>query len=624
MSISSDFIEKTNYIRTDARMLDACGSTSLAYKTIIKGQTCFIKKLRPEFCKEERYRTLFYKEYYTGKKVDSPYIIRYLDLVDDMDELAIITEYVNGCTLKEKVEKEPEYFAHKENLDKLLIQLCEALKALHKENVAYLDINPGNIIISQISNNVKLIDLGFCLSDWNDCTAGNTPCFAAPEAIKNDKGAIDSRSDIYSIGALLQYIEEKTGAKLPKYIKRIKIDCLHIEKSQRKQSADEIILEIAEMNRKRNRWKQIATAALLIPLIILLYNVTNYIAWENGMFADKFEKDGIFYLITDHKARTVEVTFKGNSFDEYNSEYNDINITIPPTVTHCGRKFRVTSIGTMAFDNPETTSITIPEGVETIKEKAFWDCRITGNVYIPNSIKEIGSMVYQGNVYIDSITVGSKNTVYDSRNGCNAIIETATNTLVAACKNTVIPYDVTAIGDDAYMLYSKESIFIPQNVRSIGKYAFFRSALKEIALPYNLTSIKENAFLNCAMLQRVDLPENLKEIEAGAFWMCGLQEISIPDKVTVIGNKAFAENKNLQYVTIGSSVQDLGGYAFENCENLIKVFSRIPAKELKPTGSGCFNGINKDCILYVPKGSASIYRECHGWNCFARIIETDM
>lgn len=342
------------------------------------------------------------------------------------------------------------------------------------------------------------------------------------------------------------------------------------------------------------------------------------------MFADKFEKDGIFYLITDHKARTVEVTFKGNSFDEYNSEYNDINITIPPTVTHWGRKFRVTSIGTMAFDNPETTSITIPEGVETIKEKAFWDCRITGNVYIPNSIKEIGSMVYQGNVYIDSITVGSKNTVYDSRNGCNAIIETATNTLVAACKNTVIPYDVTAIGDDAYMLYSKESIFIPQNVRSIGKYAFFRSALKEIALPYNLTSIKENAFLNCAMLQRVDLPENLKEIEAGAFWMCGLQEISIPDKVTVIGNKAFADNKNLQYVTIGSSVQDLGGYAFENCENLIKVMSRIPAKELKPTGSGCFNGINKDCILYVPKGSAGTYRECHGWNCFAQIVETDM
>ena len=616
---SSDFIIKGK--TADIEMLDLFGRTSIAYKTNIDGQTCFIKKLRPELRNDKRCRDLFYKEYNTGKRICSPYVVKYLDIRDNADGLCIIMEYVSGCTIKEKIEREPEYFKRKENIRKLLLQLCEALDTLHKENVVYLDINPGNIMISQTSNNIKLIDLGFCLSDWNNTTAGTTAGFGAPEATKNNTDEIDARSDIYSIGCLLQYIEEKTGTRLPWNIRRIAKRCLQKEKALRYSNTYGIIRELKHC---RNIGWKVAIAAILFlaPFATTLYEaIENRITWENGRAAHKFEENGIFYRITDHDTRTVEVTYKGDRADEYYSEYGDGKITIPATVTYLGREFRVTSIATGAFDNPETTSVTLPEGLERIDDKAFYDCRLSGIVYIPKSVTHIGELVFEGNTCIESFVVDGKNPKYDSRYGCNAIIETGTNTLVAACANTVIPENVTAIGDNAFLLYQRPTIAIPQGTRSIGNYSFCNSAIKEIALPDSLTSIGGYAFEQCKMLQAVALPEKLEVIGTGAFSASGLQEIIIPHCVETVKEKAFAHCINLQSAIIGRSVKELGAYAFENCERLTKVISHIPADELTPTGSGCFNGIAKECVLYVPKGTKRAYERTYGWNGFAKIVE---
>ena len=145
---SSDFIP-TNSDIGNIEILDRCGTTSLAYKASIDGQQYFIKRLRPELCSKECYRSLFYKEYNTGKNINNPYIVKYIALKDDTDGLRIIMEYISGSTLEENIEKEPEYFQQKENVEKLLIQLCQALKALHRENIVHLDITPKNIIIER-------------------------------------------------------------------------------------------------------------------------------------------------------------------------------------------------------------------------------------------------------------------------------------------------------------------------------------------------------------------------------------------------------------------------------------------------------------------------------------------
>ena len=577
--LTSDFI--TCSIRTDIEQLDFYGTTSLAYKTHINGQTFFIKKLRPELRNDERYRHLFYKEFNTGKKIHSPYIVKYLSIRENDDELCIVMEYVNGQTLKQKIENEPGYFRKPENMKRLLLQLCEALAAIHKENVVHLDLNPSNIIISQANNNLKLIDFGFCLSDYSDQTTGTTAKFAAPEATMSQIKEIDARTDIYSIGRLLQYIEEKSGAKLPRYIRRIKRGCLHENKQKRYCSAEDVIGEI--LNRNRSKRKSITllaiTVALLTPFAVQGYKaLENYIAWESGEIGSKFEERGIYYRITDHEARTVEVTYKGNTPDEFEFEYNDGEIIIPPTVSHRGRSFRVTSIASGAFDNPETTRIILPDGMESIKDNAFFSCRLTGTVHIPKTVTEIGEWVFNANTCTDSLVVDVRNPKYDSRGNCNAIIETATNTLMVACANTVIPDDVTAIGDDAFVLFQQPTIVIPPSVKSIGKYAFYNSAVKEITLPDSLTVIGECAFQLCRKLQKVTLSKNLKHIEAEAF---------------------------------------------ELCEELKEVVSHIPTNELQPTGKNCFKGINSECVLYVPKGAKSCYESMYGWNCFSRIIEME-
>ena len=142
------------------------------------------------------------------------------------------------------------------------------------------------------------------------------------------------------------------------------------------------------------------------------------------------------------------------------------SITIPESVTKFGRG---------AFQGCSSlTSITIPNNVTSIGGYAFSGCIGLASITIPNSVTTIDKYAFEGCSSLTSIIVESGNTVYDSRNNCNAIIETATNTLIAGCKNTTIPESVTSIGDGAFSdCSSLTSITIPNSVTSIGDGTFY-------------------------------------------------------------------------------------------------------------------------------------------------------
>lgn len=624
MEHSSDFIFKGK--TADIEMLDLFGATSIAYRTYIDGQVCFMKKLRPELRNDKRSRDLFYKEYNTGKMICSPYVVKYLDIRDNADGLCIIMEYVNGCTIKEKIEREPEYFGRKENIKKLLLQLCEALQALHKENVVFLDINPGNIMISQTSNNIKLIDLGFCLSDWNDVTAGTTARFGAPEATMNKTGEIDARSDIYSIGCLLQYIEEKTGTRLPGYIRRIARRCMQEKRNKRYAGVDKII-KVIKRHRHATLYKCATIAAAVAALGIGVFvcglhtTLNDYIGWKRGRFAARFEADGVFYNITNNDARTVEVTFKGEHPDDFEYEYTGNQVNIPQTVTYHNRTFTVTSIAGEAFKNPYISSINIPASITTIESGAFKNCNLKGIIHIPGSVRHIGETAFYPSLYIDGFDVDSTNTVYDSRENSYALIETATNTLLAGGSNSSIPNTVTSIADKAFVGTQAKRITIPESVTSIGKAVFVHSELEDIHLPDNITVLDDYLFQWSRKLQHIRLPKNLKEIRLAALSHCGFTEITIPDNVTTIGNYAFDYCERLEKVVIGKNVKSIGDFAFDGCKWLTSVVSHIPADRLFEIDGSVFGNINAGCVLYVPRGAKHTYERTYGWNGFAKIVE---
>ena len=157
------------------------GATSLSYVVRIEGKQYFMKQLRPEYASELRYRAAFYKEYETGRRISNRHILHYESIGENAEGLYLLMEHVNGQTLEEKIKHEPEWFANEKHVVRLVRQLLDGLEALHTHNVVYLDLKPDNVMITQVSNEVKIVDLGFSFADGYSHTAGRTLGFAAPE-----------------------------------------------------------------------------------------------------------------------------------------------------------------------------------------------------------------------------------------------------------------------------------------------------------------------------------------------------------------------------------------------------------------------------------------------------------
>ena len=350
--------------------------------------------------------------------------------------------------------------------------------------------------------------------------------------------------------------------------------------------------------------------------------------------AADFVVDDICYNINGNEAAVTRKGLPGYLFIGYSGP-----VVIPATVTYDGITYPVTSIEALAF----------------------YHCTELTSIDIPNSVTEIGQEAFGRCPGLASIVVESGNPRFDSRNNCNAIIETANNVLIVGCKNTIIPNSVTEIGNLAFdACDSLTSIVIPNSVTSIGQYAFYDcSGLTSINIPNSVTSIGHGAFAWCSGLTSIVIPNSVTEIGVGVFDDCtelasivvesgnprydsrnncnaiietannmlivGCKNTTIPNSVTAIGYWAFYSCSGLTSIDIPNSVTAIGDSAFYDCGRLTDVYCYIADLSKVSSGNDQFykrNGSYSGRTLHVRQGTADAYRADENWYpYFGQIVE---
>lgn len=391
----------------------------------------------------------------------------------------------------------------------------------------------------------------------------------------------------------------------------------------------------------------------------LLYSLSMGAA-ENGTFAI----GRLNYTIERPNTTVCSVTVSAVEDSIHLASHSvDSVIHIPGKVIYDGKEYIVRAVTKNGFTGCSfIRNLIIEEGVKVIEDKAFELCSNMESVALPISVDSIGLSPFAGCERLKQIKVDSRNPSYDSRQDCNAIIDSKHDVLCAACPATVIPPDITGIGMNAFSACSGiQELSIPEGVKYIGSKAFsYCNDLQSVRLPSTLEQMGQDVFYDCRHLERISvdegnttydsrdncnaiiedgtkllvgcsrsvIPQGVEYIANDAFLSChGMNSIIIPEGVKAIGNGAFRDCTALKSIPLPHSLEIIGDYVFSGCTSLDSVY--IP-EHVESIGASIFSGctslktirVDEDNRLYDSRQRCNAIVETKGDRLIAACMNT--
>lgn len=488
---SSDFINVPAddvMAGTEAIRLEECdGSTCLAWHSIDRehgGRHLFYKQLRPEKQGDEQCRLLFRKEFDTGTMLDSPYLPRYRSLKETGGGMLMTMDFIEGKTLAQILREDPKSLGEARTLERLMTQLADALVYLHANNVLHLDLKPANIILTQRTGNIKIIDLGFCGTDGWAQSMGRNHAFSAPEQNDGRTEEVSTRSDIYAVGRIIKHIAGQTQTTLPAWLNAIVEKCLQEVPAKRYATAKDLLEALQEHGRNRRLRRRIVWGVVLAAILGTAgYFAHRYYPQIVEHYYDRthertFTTHGLHFRVMSFYDATAEVTAPADSLYPF-------GVVIPDTVHYGGRAYDVVRIGTRAFDHfPNLNSIHLGSKLQSIGDSAFYYCGNLPTINMGDNVRELGVAAFRG---------------------CDSVY----------------------------------SIRLSRNLREIPERCFQddNALLQRIDIPEGVERIGRDAFAGCTHLESISLPKSLRHIDRGVFWECrNLDNVVLPEKLESIGD----------------------------------------------------------------------------------------
>ena len=273
---SKPFKETAGIDFTKAKRIKTSGSTCDAYELYYHHRHVFVKRLKEDYRLSPRHLTAFQKEYETGVSLTHPSLPVYTDFGEDY----MVMNFIDGRTLADMILKQDPWLSNVRNIRKMLNELIDVVDYLHQRDIRHCDIKADNILISNSTRKLMLIDLDKCHTDWFEDSAGSSLLYG----VQSEKvGSLDV--DFHGIGLLI----DKLIKSIPNFPKqrflKFRNDCL-----KEGISIDKLKEDLNERNVSR-AWM------VVLPLIAIV--IAGMIIWKTSYNSDVERINDLNYTTKD-------------------------------------------------------------------------------------------------------------------------------------------------------------------------------------------------------------------------------------------------------------------------------------------------------------------------------------